>query len=375
MANPLGIYSNTKFKKEIVVDSEHWPNLVKRSDVVSEEIAFTVHIPFEQLNSWQSIKKTAPISCTYVQILNAFIGKRYSLKIQENCSRIEERLCIHCMIVAKQLVGKHGGSRQRLLAKIKSVAVRHSELSTVASVDQLLVQVSQLQSVNVSIKNENRVLNIKCQEASAQVHQAQKVIEKATVDIEKLKTENNNLFQIIEKISPQKRFEDKGKTFLEVGKRQQERKLQTLATRVEQALWFSESFGLHLDSVKVVDDSGKAHRLPLGSEKSLKGYAQLSDEEQQDIQQVQYLLDKFCIGEAAYHELTCCPGGELPRSYLVKQCKENLNKLFYIERTPGQANGASLNFHDELNTVIEKMVSLKYFLKMHRNIVTSSEQF
>ena len=53
MANPLGIYSNTKFKKEIVVDSEHWPNLVKRSNVVSEEIAFTVHIPFEQLNSWQ----------------------------------------------------------------------------------------------------------------------------------------------------------------------------------------------------------------------------------------------------------------------------------------------------------------------------------
>ena len=180
MANPLDIYSSTKFKKEIVVDSEHWPNLVKRSDVVSEEIAFTVHIPFEQLNSWQSIKKTTLISCTCVQILSAFIGKRYSLKIQENYSRIEERLRIHCTIVAKQLVGKQRGSRQRLLAKIKSIAVRHSELSTVASVDQLLVQVSQLQSVNVSIKNENRVLNIKCQEASAQVHQAQKEIEKAT---------------------------------------------------------------------------------------------------------------------------------------------------------------------------------------------------
>ena len=121
------------------------------------------------------------------------------MKIQENCSRIEERLRIHRTIVAKQLVGKYGGSRQRLLAKIKSVAVRHSELSTVASVDQLLVQVSQLQSVNVSIKNENRVLNIKCKEPSAQVHQAQKVIEKATVDIEKLKTGYNNLFKIIEK--------------------------------------------------------------------------------------------------------------------------------------------------------------------------------
>ena len=145
--------------------------------------------------------------------MNAFIGKRYSLKIQENCSRIEERLRIHCTIVAKQLVGKHGGSRQRLLPKIKSVAVRHSELSTVASVDQLLVQVSQLQSVNVSIKNENRVLNIKCQEASAQVHQAQKVIEKATVDIEKLKTENNNLFKIIEKYRSKKDLRTKENLF------------------------------------------------------------------------------------------------------------------------------------------------------------------
>jgi hypothetical protein len=74
-------------------------------------------------------------------------------------------------------------------------------------------------------------------------------------------------------------------------------------------------------------------------------------------------MDKFCIGEAAYHELTCCPGGEeLPRSYLVKQCKENLNKLCSIERTPGEVNVAAFDFHDELSTVIEEMVSfiLKY---------------
>lgn len=69
-------------------------------------------------------------------------------------------------------------------------------------------------------------------------------------------------------------------------------------------------------------------------------------------------MDKFCIGEAAYHELTCCPGGEeLPRSYLVKQCKEDLNKLCSIERTPGEASGAAFNFRDELSAVIEMMVS------------------
>ena len=143
------------------------------------------------------------------------------------------------------------------------------------------------------------------------------------------------MYSVIEKISPQRRFENQGKTFLEVGKHQQERKLQTLTTRVEQALWFSESFGLHLDSVKLVDDSGKDHCLSIRSEKASKSYNELPNEEQQDIRQVLFIMDKFCIGEAAYHEITCCPGGgELPRSYLVKQCKENLNKLCSIERTP-----------------------------------------
>ena len=144
---------------------------------------------------------------------------------------------------------------------------------------------------------------------------------------------------------------------MDVGKRQQERNLRTLATRVEQALWFSESFGLCLNNIKLVDDSGRDHILMLGSEKGLKSYKDLPDEDQQDIQQVLYIMDKFCIGEAAYHELTCCPGGELPRSYLVKQCKEDLNKLCSIERTPGKANRAAFNFLDELSAVVEKMVS------------------
>jgi hypothetical protein len=37
--------------------------------------------------------------------------------------------------------------------------------------------------------------------------------EKASADIDKLKRENNNLYHIIENILPQRRFDDKGKTF------------------------------------------------------------------------------------------------------------------------------------------------------------------
>ena len=73
----------------------------------------------------------------------------------------------------------------------------------------------------------------------------------------------------------------------------------------------------------------------------------LSEEEKQRIQQILFIVDQLCIGEAAYHEITMTPAGEnLPLSYLVKECKEPLNALTHIERTPGVAEGAQLNFMD-----------------------------
>ena len=51
-------------------------------------------------------------------------------------------------------------------------------------------------------------------------------------------------------------------------------------------------------------------------------------------------------------------GGEgLPRSYLVKQCKKNLNDLCHIERTPGKNEGAQLDLLSELKSTIAKQVS------------------
>ena len=105
-------------------------------------------------------------------------------------------------------------------------------------------------------------------------------------------------------------------------------------------------------------DSGKPHSISF-DEKGLKSCKVIPNEEQENIQQVFNIMAKFCIGEAAYHKLICYPGGEqLPRSYLVKQCKDDLNKGFYIERTPGIANGAAPNFEDGLSCVIGKLVSL-----------------
>jgi hypothetical protein len=55
-----------------------------------------------------------------------------------------------------------------------------------------------------------------------------------------------------------------------------------------------------------------------------------------------------------------CEG--LPRSYLIKKCKDDINKLSHIVRTAGTAQGAQLDFQTELESVVEDMVSLNVLI-------------
>ena len=77
------------------------------------------------------------------------------------------------------------------------------------------------------------------------------------------------------------------------------------------------------------------------------------------------MLGKFCIGEfAAYHELTMCSGGkDLPRSYLIKQCRDDLKKVFHITRTPVVAPGAQLDIATELESFLKKQVTAISLMK------------
>lgn len=59
------------------------------------------------------------------------------------------------------------------------------------------------------------------------------------------------------------------------------------------------------------------------------GFDSLSKEEKEKVEKVLFLLDKFCVGDMFYHEFSfVCDG--LPKSYLIKQCRENYNNLCHI---------------------------------------------
>ena len=73
------------------------------------------------------------------------------------------------------------------------------------------------------------------------------------------------------------------------------------------------------------------------------------------MEQVLFLLDKFCVGDEVYHELSMITE-DLPKSYLVKQSRTAMNKVYHIERTPGKYSGSCLNFTSTLKDHVRELL-------------------
>ena len=91
----------------------------------------------------------------------------------------------------------------------------------------------------------------------------------------------------------------------------------------------------------------------------------LSQEGQDNVRSLLYIMDKFCVGDAAYHEVSMIVD-DTPRSYLIQECRSDLNKIFHISKTPGKHAGARMSFKEELRVQIKKkayIVAINNFAK------------
>ena len=68
----------------------------------------------------------------------------------------------------------------------------------------------------------------------------------------------------------------------------------------------------------------------------------LHEDTKTKIDQILFLLDIFCVGDACYHKLSMTID-DLPRSYLVKQCRDNLSKMCHIDPLQGKYNEAEVS--------------------------------
>ena len=82
------------------------------------------------------------------------------------------------------------------------------------------------------------------------------------------------------------------------------------------------------------------HQSVQGEGKS--SFSTLSEEEKKNVEKKNPLLDKFCVGDAFYHELSMITDG-LPRSNLVKQCHDDLYKMCQIDSPDANFEEAKVN--------------------------------
>ena len=79
------------------------------------------------------------------------------------------------------------------------------------------------------------------------------------------------------------------------------------------------------------------------------------------MEEVLFLMDRFGVSDEFYHNLTMIFDG-LPRSYLVKQCKSNLNAMCHLTVTPGTSPGVQTSFKELLREQITDLVGISFTL-------------
>jgi len=84
-------------------------------------------------------------------------------------------------------------------------------------------------------------------------------------------------------------------------------------------------------------------------------YAKLSEDDKAKVENILYLIDKFGVGDEFIHEMSMVVDG-MPKSYLIKQCRKDLNSGCIIKSTPGKAPGAQYSFKELLIQQIKHMV-------------------
>ncbi|EDO30267.1 predicted protein, partial [Nematostella vectensis] len=132
--------------------------------------------------------------------------------------------------------------------------------------------------------------------------------------------------------------------------------LERISRLLTQCRTFSVKFKLKSLSYAAKSSARKVHQLSAGaastSTESEDGqgtnqYDRLSDDEKGQVQEVLFLLDKYCVGDNFYHELSMISNG-LPKSYLIKQCRDNYNDLCHIKDLPNNHLGSKCSFAELL---------------------------
>ena len=100
--------------------------------------------------------------------------------------------------------------------------------------------------------------------------------------------------------------------------------------------------------LKFSDESRKTYDL---LSKHNSSFDKLPDEEKEKVKHLLFILDSFSISDGAYHDLTL-QNDKMITSYLIKQCRDQLNSMCTISTTPGEASGAQMSVRHTINQLL-----------------------
>ncbi len=204
-------------------------------------------------------------------------------------------------------------------------------------------------SLKPSFKEERFMLNLRAETLLSELQTEKE-------ENYKLKGENQALKDYIQRLKDSNVTENRGGTIDEVKRTQTYYKLKELKGKTEAALWFVESYGLKIDKILL---DGKNGKTILDFHESGHSYKNLSGEQREEVKKLVGLLDQYNISDDAYHELSMFYEGQVMRSYLIKECRENVDQITHIERTPGPHPGAQVSLQEGLNLLIRQEVQEK----------------
>ncbi|KAL9977503.1 hypothetical protein ACROYT_G014911 [Oculina patagonica] len=259
--------------------------------------------------------------------------------LRRNCQRVETLLFNKAYEVNLAYRKTTGRKRKQLDDKVYKLSIRRNETETMESLK------SELEKSRVKLEEwKQKYIDLEAEKEKL-YEQLKKEIHLKDQEITDLTQVIKDLVNYVEFLERRETLKCQGKKFHELGAKQQGRKLCHLKNKAQCALWFCKSFGLELNQITLQDEEGLSHNLnyrtPMSSPCT---YANLIiREDKNKVEQVLFLLDKFGVGDEVYHELTMVFEG-MPKSYLVKQLRSNVNKTYHIERTPGKFPGGDMKF-------------------------------
>ena len=381
MSDKWGEIESLKFKDKLSVGSLS-PNLSK-SFIKESPVSLSLYITNSFLKELYDAHKQTDLS--YIDIINSQISE-FQLKHVE---RLLTRFTQLSYRVNTSLSTKYKGGRKRavFLSEQIKVAIYQNELVDVKSLSftltkfqseklalekrcaMLLGEMKQLQSAQSDLEFENctfqisenhlkkEICNLKTNTSFLQnenenmksniINQVDELALKSK-QVNNLLLENSSLSEQNRKLQSQLSSAPKDNIvgFDETGSKNKGRLLNNFAEKSRNALWFAESFGLIPKAIKCESESGKNVQVNLEKE-----YSNIEHEDKRKLRELIFILDKFCISDAAYHELASSHI-ELPRKNHIVQERAELDSMFQIERCPGNIPGVYVSVTNEIASFI-----------------------